>query len=707
MTRYNPKTSQTAQKALTDEISRLTGIGPKRAQFFKAKGIRTVRDLLYFFPSRYEDRRKVIPISDIRPGEQALVWGSVQGGGEERLGRRRKKVFKIEIGDGTGTLQILWFNYTPARLWKLARTGKGLAVYGRVRVFGRSLQMIHPEVEETECPRSGFLRPIYPGVKGLSQKIVRNAAEHAVGGWLDLVADPVPPLFIEKLKLPKLPAAIQSLHIPPRECDLQELNDHVSKYHNRIRFDRFLGVVMAVLLKRHERSGATRREPYRLPPDFLERFQANLPFDLTLDQVKAIRQICGDLEKGLAMMRLLQGDVGCGKTVVAAAAAYAAILNGQQAALMAPTQILARQHFVFFSNLPEPLGFKPVFLTSALAPEEKTRAYEKIRHGDCSLVVGTQALVQDEVQFNNLGLVVIDEQHRFGVRQRALLAKKGKAPHVLVMTATPIPRTLAMVLYADLDVSIIRSRPPGYKGVITRIMDEGEKRRIYELVTMRMGMGEQVMVVCPVIQGSEDQDLRDALNMYEALKGLYEPRFRVGLIHGDMAPGRKDGIMQEFRKRRIQMLVSTTVVEVGVHAPGATVMVVEHPERFGLAQLHQLRGRVGRGEKQGLCILVKRRGISEQAEKRLKVLASCDDGFLISEQDLIFRSHGELTGLRQAGPGEIDISEVLENQNLLSAAKEVAEEILKEDPGLRTPKYELLRKYLEDQFGANLAHVDG
>lgn len=702
MTHWNKKPRYKGQKRLTNDLSCLKGIGPKRADLFRARGINTVKDLLYFFPLRYEDRREAIPIGELRPGEQALVWGRIRGGGEERVGSSRKKVFKIEIEDGTGTLQVLWFNYRPAYLWQVLERGKGLAVYGRVKAYGKTLQMIHPDVEKTESRKSGFLRPIYPSVKGLSQKVIAKAVQNALEGCAELVVDPIPVTFTEKLRLPRLYEAIKCLHLPPATGDFKKFSEGRTKYHERIQFDRFIGVVLAVLKKRYERSSTRNVGPYSLPVDLLEKFQANLPFDLTPDQTRAIKEICQDLEKDSPMMRLLQGDVGCGKTVVAAAAAYAAILNHRQVALMAPTQILARQHFVFFSNLPETLGFKPLFVTGALRAEEKARAYEMMRHGDCNFIVGTQALVQEEVRFQDLGLVIIDEQHRFGVRQRSLLAQKAEAPDVLVMTATPIPRTLAIILYADLNISVIRSRPPGYKGVITRIMGEGEKRKIYEMVTGHMERGEQVMVICPVIQGTEDQDLRDAVNMYDALKALYEPRFRVGLIHGEMPPGEKDTVMQKFHEGKIQLLVSTTVVEVGVHAPGATVMVVEHPERFGLAQLHQLRGRVGRGEKQGLCLLVKRDGISGQAEKRLKVLASCDDGFVISEQDLLFRGHGEVMGLRQAGPGEIDISEVLNNQHLLMAAKEVAEKILREDPELSGQKYRYLRMQLEEQFGVDM-----
>jgi len=364
--------------------------------------------------------------------------------------------------------------------------------------------------------------------------------------------------------------------------------------------------------------------------------------------------------------------VGCGKTAVAAVAAYVTILNHWQVAIMVPTQILARQHHSYFSSLSRWMGFRPVLLTGAMKKSERLKVYERIRRGEYNLIIGTQALIQEGLSFARLGLVIIDEQHRFGVRQRALLDKKGANPHLLVMSATPIPRTLAMTVYADLDISLIKEYPQGHQAVVTQLVNGKEKRRVLTELNQRMAGGQQAIVICPVIEGSEDADLKNALEMHAKLKEIFSPRFRIGLIHGRLASEEKDRVMERFREGLLDLIVATTVIEVGVHAPGATVMVVEHPERFGLAQLHQLRGRVGRGDERGLCLLMLSEALSEKALARLKVLEETSDGFEIAEKDLEMRGHGELTGLRQAGAGELDFREMIREPELLMAAKREA-----------------------------------
>ena len=705
-TQVSKKFPYTANRSLRNDISCLRGIGPKTAHALEGKGVATVKDLLFFFPIRYEDKRRVTQISELEVGQDALIWGQVLRAGEERISRAGKQIFKVELGDGTGVIDLIWFNYSKPYLWRLAKVGSKLSAYGRVSIFGRRYQMVHPKAELADSPIKGGLEPVYPKISNVSQKTLRGAIRQAVTEWLPSMADPLPYKVREDLGLPSLQKAIRGLHFPPSSEDVTKLNQGRTRYHQRVRFDKFLNVLLGVMLKRYQRHKGVQRKPYTIPNDFITRFQSLLPFHLTKDQIQAMESIIADLRSDYPMNRLLQGDVGCGKTVVCAAAAFAAVLNNCQAALMAPTQILAKQHYDFFSSLPGKFGFEAVLVTSALEAKRRKVVYNRIRHGDCNLVIGTHSLVQEDLKFKDLGLIVIDEQHRFGVRQRTALAKKGNCPHVLVMTATPIPRTLATVLYADMDISVIRTRPPGYKGVVTRVVSEADKRKIYEVVTARMQRGEQVIVVCPVIEGSDDLDLRNAVEMYEGLRRLYAPRFNVSLIHGGLSPGDKDLIMEAFRDGKIQLLVATTVVEVGVHAPGATALVVEHPERLGLSQLHQLRGRIGRGEKEGLCLLIKREGISEQAEKRLKILASCEDGFLISEQDLLMRGQGELGGFRQSGRGELDMREVLSNSNLLMAAKAIAERILTRDPNLSSPDNGPLRRQVEEYFGNRLSEAD-
>jgi ATP-dependent DNA helicase RecG len=377
------------------------------------------------------------------------------------------------------------------------------------------------------------------------------------------------------------------------------------------------------------------------------------------------------------MNRLLQGDVGCGKTVVAAAAAFVTVLNECQVAVMVPTQVLARQHCSYFSSLSESMGFRAVLLTGAQKKSDRLRACENISGGKYNLIIGTQALIQEDLCYAKLGLVVIDEQHRFGVRQRALLDRKGANPHQLVMTATPIPRTLAMTVYADLNISVIKEYPEGHRPVKTCLVNEKDKRKVYETLKKRMSVGQQAMVICPVIEGSEEADLKNALEMYARLKRLFAPRFRVGLIHGRLSSDEKDRVMAQFREGQVDVLVGTTVIEVGVHVPGATVIVIEHPERFGLAQLHQLRGRVGRGSDRGLCLLMLSKGLPEETISRLDLLVESHDGFKIAQKDLEMRGQGELMGIRQAGAGELDFKEMLREPELLMTAKREAEKILK------------------------------
>jgi len=390
------------------------------------------------------------------------------------------------------------------------------------------------------------------------------------------------------------------------------------------------------------------------------------------------------------MNRLLQGDVGCGKTVVAAVAASLTVINRWQVAIMVPTQVLARQHYLYFAGLPESMGFRSVLLTGAVKKSERLDTYEKIRLGEYNLIIGTQALIQEDLSFARLGLVVIDEQHRFGVKQRALLDQKGVNPHLLVMTATPIPRTLAMTVYADLDISFIKEYPEGHLPVVTRLMDGSQRREVLNTLNQRMAAGEQAMVICPVIEGSEEMDLKNALEVHEKLRKIFMPRFRVELIHGRMSSDEKDWVMERFRDGLIDLLVGTTVIEVGVDAPGATVMVIQNPERFGLTQLHQLRGRVGRGTKRGHCFLMLSTQPSAQTLSRLKILAESHDGFEIAQKDLEMRGQGELMGTKQSGAGELDFAEMFREPELLVAAKKEADALVASDPTLSRPENRFL-----------------
>jgi len=416
---------------------------------------------------------------------------------------------------------------------------------------------------------------------------------------------------------------------------------------------------------------------------------------LTGQQIKAVQDIAKDLVSGKAMNRLLLGDVGCGKTIVAAVAAHITVLNRRQVALMVPTQVLATQHLEYFTQLSDKMGFRPVLLTGGLSKAARREIVHEIRSGSYNLIIGTQSLIQEDLVFSDLGLTIIDEQHRFGVRERALMDRKGVNPHLLVMTATPIPRTLAITLYGDMDISLIRGYPKGRLPVLTQMAKEGEKRMLFDSLIRRLSQGQQAFVICPVIEGSEDADLKNAVEMAERLRKVLRPRFRIGLIHGRLSADEREAVMHDFRKGAIDLLVGTTVIEVGVHVPGATVMIIEHPERFGLAQLHQLRGRVGRGSESGVCYLVLSKDLSEKAISRLEVLVQNHDGFQIAEKDLEQRGHGELTGTKQTGMGEMDLGDMIREPDLLLRAKQEAQRLIDADPELSKPEHAVLKAFVE------------
>lgn len=685
---------------LNSPITCLKGIGPKRAEFLLRKGIKTILDLIFFTPTRYEDRSRVLPIGKTGEGPAVLVRGKVVSGREERFFRRGKGLFRIIIKDETAHLELVWFNYKKVHLGRFIEQGLEIMAYGRIQRDRGRRQMIHPDIKVVNRDKVkeilGFY-PVYPQVMGVSGQVIRTAVKQALERYQEILTDEIPREISRRIGLPELGEAIKCVHFPPEGSSIDLLNQYKTPCHKRLIFDRFFRVMLNIAFRRRfrkKRSGIV----LSIPKGLLSRLEEYFSFTLTGDQVRVVKEMLKDLSSGRPMNRLLQGDVGCGKTVVAAMAAYVSIINKWQVAVMVPTQVLAQQHKEYFSSLSESMGFRPVLLTGALNKSDRFEAYEKIREGAYNLIIGTQALIQEDLAFDRLGLVVIDEQHRFGVRQRALLDRKGTDPHLLVMTATPIPRTLAMTVYADMDISVIKEYPEGHQPAETFLMDESRKREVYNMVRQRMSAGQQALVICPVIEGSEDTDLKNALEMYSGLRKLFTPPFCVGLIHGRLSPHEKDQTMDKFRKGRIDLLVGTTVVEVGVHAPGATVIVIEHPERFGLAQLHQLRGRVGRGRERGLCLLMLKNGISGESLSRLKVLAECNDGFEIAQKDLEIRGQGELMGIKQAGTGELDFAEMFREPELLMTAKKEAEQVLDSDPELSRPENRLLRNMVQTDF---------
>ncbi|MBW1997808.1 MAG: ATP-dependent DNA helicase RecG [Deltaproteobacteria bacterium] len=661
------------------------------------RGITSILDLLFFAPSRYEDRTRIYPLGWALGQGPRLVRAQVLSGKEEILGAGHKRIFKLLMEEAGAYVECIWFNYRKPYLQKFSRRGTDLLIYGSFLGEQGRIRVYHPEIELYQAGASegklGFY-PVYPSIEGISPKLLRSIIRRALDLCLPQLVDPLPEVIRKRLCLPGLAKALRGVHFPPKDCDIGLLNAKKTVFHKRLVFDRFF--LAMLILAYSKKSGKQRRaQAYSVPPALKQDARRFFGFELTTDQEKAMGEIAKDLARPFPMNRLVIGDVGCGKTVLAAVAAYICVQNGEQVALMVPTQVLANQHFDFFSALSGRMGLRPVMLTGKLKARERKDIYEKIRKGCYNLIIGTHVLTGYKVNYSRLGLVIIDEQHKFGVRQRALMHMKGDSLHQLVISATPIPRTLALAIYGDMDISVIKDHPKAYKTPATYLVGPEKKKWVFEILLERLAAGRQAFVICPVIEGSEEEDIKSAKQMADRLRGLLSPRFRIGLVHGRMRPEGMADVMGDFRNGLIDLLVGTSLVEVGVHAPKAQVMIIEHPERFGLAQLHQLRGRVGRGEGRGICFLMLSERIKGPSLERLKIFAESQDGFEISQKDLEMRGQGEFFGTKQSGLGELDLQEMLEEPDLLARAREEVEQLLNSDPKLRAPACRPLRTLLE------------
>jgi ATP-dependent DNA helicase RecG len=559
--------------------------------------------------------------------------------------------------------------------------------------------MIHPEIhqaaENGKEIRGGLgVFPVYSAISGMAPAAVRKTVGIALQQFLPSMIDPIPDDIRKENDLPDLGEAIRNVHGPAPSSSVEKLNEFDTPFHKRMIFDRFFLVMLLVaLLKKRRRTRTAPRWP--ISSSEQENLKRLLPFLLTEDQSKALLDILGDFASGRPMSRLLLGDVGCGKTIVAALAAHLCIRNGFQAALMAPTQVLALQHLEYFRDLDPELGFRPILITGRLKPSDRSTAYKEIAEGKHNLIIGTQALVRETLFFRKLGLVIIDEQQRFGVRVRAMLEQKDIHAHQLVMSATPIPRTLAIAAYGDMDLSVIREFPRERVPVLTYLLGKERKRSVFERLKERLAEGEQAIVICPAIEEVEEEDPKDAVRMAQSLRKILSPPYEIGLLHGRLPAEEKLAVMEKFRRGILHILVGTTILEVGVHVPKATVMIIERPERFGLSQLHQLRGRIGRGAKPGLCLLMIPQDLSEKALLRLRVLVNSRDGFEIAQKDLEQRGYGQFAGTMQAGMGELDLSEMLRESDLLLKAKDAAQNLIDEDPDLSELDHRPLRTFVD------------
>jgi len=681
---------------LTQQAQFVKGVGPRVGQLLARKGLNTVEDLLYFLPRKYEDRRFVKAISKSEVGKKETVIGEVVRA--EIHPYKKRRVFEVVLRDDSGTLKAKWFKGSFAYLRNAFKPGLRAILTGDVRLYQFELEMIHPDfelLEEGEDSHLHFKRivPIYSETEGLGQKHLRRILLHAVEDYARYVPGPIPRDVCERQGLIDIIEAVRSVHLPGQEEELHALNDMRSAAHKRLIFDELFYFELAMALKR---KGNLLEEgiAFRTEGGLSSRFLSILPFRLTEAQTRVIGEIHGDMAKPSPMHRLLQGDVGSGKTVVSMAAMLRACENGYQAAIMAPTEILAEQHYRNIARWAESLGLRAVLLLGSTRPAEKKEIARQIENGEIHFVVGTHALIQEGVEFRKLGLVVVDEQHRFGVVQRAALRAKGSNPDVLVMTATPIPRTLAMTVYGDLDISVLDEMPPGKKPVKTKVFFEKERLRVYEIIRKEIVKGNQVFIVYPLVTESEALDLKDATRMAEHLQKDVFPELRIGLVHGRMKGAEKEEIMKAFNDRRLDILVSTTVIEVGIDIPRASLMVIEHAERFGLAQLHQLRGRVGRSDIPSYCVLMTDHKGSENARKRLRIMEQTTDGFRIAEADLEIRGPGEFMGTRQSGLPDFRVADILRDGRLLNDARTEAFHLAEKDPRLERTEHAALREVL-------------
>jgi len=699
--------SQHLRNRLLTPIQYVKGVGPKLAKLFEKKGIRTVEDALYFLPRCYEDRRNLKKISELKTGRKETGFGEILLSGVAFYQNKRKRVFEAVVGDGSGVITLKWFAGNERYLIDRFKKGRKLIFSGEVRWFRDQREIHHPDVEmvdeDIEKDYLNFKRivPIYSETEGLHQRTLRKLIKNILDGYANELSSPIPQEIVERQDLIDFSEAFRRVHFPPDGESMEVLNNHRSDGHRRIIFDEFFFLELGLALKKRGMTLET-GIPFQTDGTLAQRLLDLLSFQLTRAQDKVWAEIREDLERPHPMNRLIQGDVGSGKTVVALLASLYVVECGYQAAIMAPTEVLVEQHYLNLHRWVEPLGVKVALLTSSIKGSEREDLYDRIRRGDIQLVIGTHAVIQEAVEFQRLGLAIIDEQHKFGVVQRGLLKKKGENPDVLVMTATPIPRTLAMTIYGDLDVSLIDEMPPGRMPVETKVFHESARGRVYRIVEEEVRKGRQAFIVYPLVEESEKLDLKDATRMAEHLQKDIFPEFRIGLLHGRMKSDEKEAIMMEFKEGKIQILVATTVIEVGIDIPNASVMVVEHAERFGLSQLHQLRGRIGRGRYPSKCILLAQYRSSEEARVRLRAMERTSDGFQIAEEDLNLRGPGEFFGIRQSGLPDFRVAHLVRDTPILIEARKEAFQLIQEDPELAHPSHAALKNILRKRWRGRL-----
>jgi len=699
--------------ALQQPLGSIRGIGPRMLPKFEKLGLKSVEDCLYHLPLRYEDRRQFQQVSQLRPGRQEVFIAEVLAAGEALTSRSRRRIFEVIVGDSSGQLSLKWFHYRKSWLQKRFPVGQMAVFIGEVKRFGNISEIHHPDSELLSAGFSpeqllnsdplnfGRILPVYPLTEGLSQRQIRKIWFPLVQEYAGIVKSHIPPEILQRHGFLSLPEALREIHYPGPDADLDRLERGNDVARSSLVFDEFFYLELGQALKR---AGVQLEQgiAFKLEHRYTLPLSKMLPFRLTDAQRRVLGEIKRDMLSPRPMHRLLQGDVGSGKTMVALMAALIAIENKTQVAIVAPTEILAEQHFITFHNWLEQLGLKTLLLQGNMSASNKRIALEQILSGEVNLIVGTHAVLQEGVDFHRLGLGVIDEQHRFGVRQRGLLKQKGENPDMLVMTATPIPRTLSMTLYGDLEVSVIDQLPPGRKPITTKLYSDGQRFQAYQLIRNEIEQGRQAYIVYPLVEESEKSDLKAATDAATVLQQEIFPDYSIGLLHGRMKSAEKDLVMSAFRAGNLQLLISTTVVEVGVDVPNATVMMIEHADRFGLSQLHQLRGRVGRGAGKSYCLLLPSKNFSEDARRRLQVMVATEDGFRIAETDLEIRGPGDFLGTRQAGLPDFRVANLLRDARLLEMARQEAFAYLEKSELLTSAEAQPLKNELMKRWGGRL-----
>ena len=687
---------QEKKKPLTTSVRYTKGVGPKMAGVLNRLGLATAEDVLYYLPRRYEDRSCFKAIADVKPHEIVTIKGRVLTFGVRRS-KKGMNIFQLAVGDDTGKIYCVWFNCPFMK--KFFRVGQKIIVYGKAEKYS-TMQIHQPEYEilDEEDPgpsvHIGRIVPVYSSTQDLTQRFLRTLVKRTLDDYGRGFQDILPTKVRAKHKLVDITFAIHNIHFP-------HSFDNLKKSYKRLVFEEFFLLQLAIAFKKKDSMTAfdgIMHKSESLPEEMLKEL---IPFELTRDQSRVMREIAGDMKAAKPMNRLLEGDVGSGKTVVALYGLLLTVKNGFQGTVMAPTEILAEQHYMNLSRMLMGTDINVALLIGSLKKGAREAVLSQIKSGEADIVVGTHALIEDGVEFKKLGLAVIDEQHKFGVSQRAILRKKGNNCDVLVMTATPIPRTLALTVYGDLDISTLRHLPSGRRPVSTYWVEEESRRKVYSFLKEEIKKGRQAYVVYPKIEGTQKSSMKAAVDMYGELKDNNFKEFEVGLIHGRMRPDEKDAVMEKFRKKKIDLLVSTVVIEVGIDVPNATVMFIENAERFGLSQLHQLRGRIGRGEHQSYCILLGAPQ-TERALRRLKAMTETSDGFQIAEEDLELRGPGDLFGTRQHGLPEIRFGSIIQDMDIMELARKEAFQMVGDDPGLDDFNHVMLKNALRKRFRGKL-----